>query len=118
MAARNRDWLEFGATDAEVAAYEARHPGALHPRLPYSLAMAAYVIDHEMPVKLEDVLSRRLRALLLDARAAVEAAPRVAALMAALQGRDDDWVRAEIAAFRRLAEGHYLVRETAAAARA
>ncbi len=115
VAARNRDWLELGATDDEVATYEARHAGRLHPHLPYSLAMAAYVIDCEMPVKLEDVLSRRLRALLLDARAAVEAAPQVAALMAALQGRDDTWARAEVAAFRRLAEEHYLVPEVDAA---
>jgi glycerol-3-phosphate dehydrogenase len=108
-AARNPAWLELGATDAEIAAYEGRHPGQLHARLPYSLAMAAYAIDHEMPYRLEDVLARRLRALLLDARAATEAAPRVAALMATLQGRDDAWVRAEVAAFRRLAEEHYLV---------
>jgi glycerol-3-phosphate dehydrogenase len=71
--------------------------------------MAAYTIDHEMPVRLEDVLSRRLRALLLDGRAAAEAAPEVASLMARLQGRDDAWVRAEVDAFRRLAEEHYLV---------
>ncbi len=106
---RDPAWLEFGATAAEIAAYEARHPGLLDPRLPYSLAMAAYTIDHEMPVRLEDVLSRRLRAVLLDARAAMAAAPAVAALMAALQGRDEAWVRAEIAAFRQLVETHHLV---------
>lgn len=106
---RNAVWLELGATDAEIADYEGRYPEALDPRLPYSLAMAAYVIDHEMPVKLEDVLSRRLRALLLDARAAIAVAPRVAALMATLQGRDDAWVTGEVAAFRQLAEAHYLL---------
>ncbi len=106
---RNPAWLEFGATEAEIAAYEERYPGLLDLRLPYSLAMAAYTIEREMPVRLEDVLSRRLRALLLDARAALAAAPRVAALMATLQGRDEDWVHAEIDAFRQLAEGHYLV---------
>lgn len=109
-AGRNPAWLEFGATDAEIAAYEERYPGLLDPRLPYSLAMAAYAIEREMPVRLEDVLSRRLRALLLDARAAVAAAPRVAALMATLQGRDEEWVRAEVAAFRQLAEAHYIAR--------
>ncbi len=106
---RNPAWLEFGATDAEIAAYEERYPGLLDPRLPYSLAMAAYTIEREMPVRLEDVLSRRLRALLLDARAALAAAPHVAALMASLQGRDEDWVRAEVAAFQQLVEAHYLV---------
>lgn len=114
-AGRNPAWLELGATDVEIADYEARYPELLDPRLPYSLAMAAYVIDHEMPVKLEDVLSRRLRALLLDARAAVAAAPRVAALMAALQGRDNLWAAAEVAAFRQLAEEHYLLGTSSAA---
>lgn len=116
--ARNPAWLELGATDAEVAEYEARHEGRLHPRLPYSLAMVAYVVDHEMPVKLEDVLSRRLRALVLDARAAVEAAPRAVEIMAALQGRGAAWVRAELASFRRLAEEHYLPRADATASAA
>ena len=110
---RDPAWLEFGATAAEAAAYEARHPGMLDPRLPYSLAMAAYAIDREMPVRLEDVLSRRLRAVILDARAAVAAAPRVAALMATLQGRDEDWARAEVEAFRQLAEAHHIVTATA-----
>lgn len=106
---RNPAWLELGATDAEIAEYEGRYPGMLHPRLPYSIAMAAYTIEREMPVKLEDVLSRRLRALLLDARAAIAVAPQVASLMATLQGRDEAWARAEVEAFRRLAEGHYLI---------
>lgn len=107
---RDPAWSEFGATDAEVAAYEADYPGLLHPRLPYSVAMTAFTIEQEMPVHVEDVLSRRLRALLLDARAAIEAAPAVAALMATLLGRDAAWMRDEVAAFRRLAEEHYLIK--------
>lgn len=102
-------WQEFGATEAEIASYEAEYPGDLHPRLAYSMAMAAYVIDNEMPVHLEDVLSRRLRALILDAHAALEAAPKVAELMARLQGHDEAWVRQEIETFHDLANQHYLV---------
>jgi glycerol-3-phosphate dehydrogenase len=99
-------WFEIGASPAEIADYEARYPGELHPALPYSLAMTAYVIEHEMPVRLDDVLSRRLRALYLDARAAIAAAPRTAELMASLQGHDDAWAAAEVAAFTELAEKH------------
>lgn len=95
-------WREFGADISTIARLEQQYPGALHPRLPYTVAMAAYVIQHEMPVHLEDVLSRRLRALLLDARAAVECARPVAELMAALQGRDTAWVADEVEAFQRL----------------
>jgi glycerol-3-phosphate dehydrogenase len=96
-------WREFGADAETVRRLEIEHPGALHPDLPYSFAIAAHVIREEMPVKVEDVLSRRLRALLLNARAAVECAPRVAALMASLQGRDDAWAAREVEDFRRLA---------------
>ena len=101
-------WKELGATPAEISSYEQRFPGSLHPRLPYSLAMAAFVIEQEMPVRLEDVLSRRLRALILDCQATVEASPQVAALMARLQGRDEAWVQQEVSAFKRLAEGYSL----------
>jgi glycerol-3-phosphate dehydrogenase len=89
-------WKELGATDQEIREYETRYPGALHDRLPYSLAMIAYVIDREMPVHLDDVLSRRLRALLLDAPASVEAARRVAELMAQRQGQDQGWAKREV----------------------
>jgi glycerol-3-phosphate dehydrogenase len=37
-------WREFGAAPDEIARYEVRYPGGLHPRLPYTRAMAAYVI--------------------------------------------------------------------------
>jgi glycerol-3-phosphate dehydrogenase len=101
-------WRAFGASAAEVASYEARYQGSLHPNLPYTFAMAAFVIDTEMPRHLEDVLSRRLRALYLDARAAVVAAPRVAELMAQLTGQSEEWARTEVGAFRCLAQKHLL----------
>lgn len=101
-------WREFGASAEAIAQLEAEHPGPLHPRLPYTNAMAAYVIQHEMPVHLEDVLSRRLRALLLDARAALECAPAIASLMATLQGRSAAWTARELENFRRLVNGYIL----------
>lgn len=101
-------WRELGASAQEIFEYEAAHAGMLHPRLPYSYAMAAYVIDNEMPVNLDDVLSRRLRALLLDADAAVAAAPGVAKLMAQKRGHDDAWVAAQIERFGALARAYGL----------
>jgi glycerol-3-phosphate dehydrogenase len=56
----------------------------------------------------EDVLSRRTRMLLLDARASVEAAPLAAALMAAELGRDDAWRRDQLETYRRLAKDYLL----------
>lgn len=100
------DWRELGASQAEARDFDARFPGRLSPRLPYTLGMAAFVIEREMPVKLDDVLARRLRALFLDVGAAIESAPAVARLMAQLQGRDDGWSAAQVADFTALAQ-HY-----------
>ena len=56
----------------------------------------------------DDVLSRRTRSLVLDARAAMEAAPLVARLLASELGRDGGWVQAQIESFTDLAEGYLL----------
>ena len=101
-------WCEFGLSDEQGAGWEARFPGRLHPNLPYSMGMAAFVVAEEMPGRLEDVLSRRLRALVLDARAAIACAPAVASLMAQLQNKDAAWQAREVADFNRLAQT-YLV---------
>ncbi|MEN9800187.1 MAG: hypothetical protein RL653_3884 [Pseudomonadota bacterium] len=72
----------------------------LHPRLPYLAAEVVWAAREEMARTVEDVLDRRTRALVLDARAAWEAAPRVAALLARELGRDEHWVQAQLQAFR------------------
>jgi glycerol-3-phosphate dehydrogenase len=54
----------------------------------------------------EDVLARRTRALFLDARAALEAAPRVADVLARELGRSDDWKARDLEAFRTVAAGY------------
>ncbi len=57
--------------------------------LPYLRAEAVYAARHEMARSVDDVLSRRTRARLLDRRASVEAAPEVARLLAAEHGWDE-----------------------------
>lgn len=80
----------------------------LHPKLPYRKAAVVWAARHEMARTVEDVLARRTRALLLDARAAAEAATETARLMAAELGRDDAWQNSQIAEFQRLAAGYRL----------
>jgi glycerol-3-phosphate dehydrogenase len=80
----------------------------LHPALPYLAAEVVWAARHEMARTVEDVLSRRTRALLLDARASIEAAPRVAELLARELGRDDSWRRAQVTAFAELAKDYVL----------
>lgn len=80
----------------------------LHPRLPYFTGEVAWAARREMARGVEDVLARRTRALLLDARASVEVAPAVAAILAAELGRDEAWQAAQVAAYRAVAEGYIL----------
>ena len=67
-----------------------------------------WAVRHEMARTVEDVLARRTRALFLNARAAIEMAPAVAALMAAELGRDDAWIAAQVRAFGEVAKNYTL----------
>lgn len=78
----------------------------IHPDLPVLWVEIAWGVRREMARRLEDVLARRTRALILDARAAVVAAPAVARFMAQELGRDDGWARRETESFRVLAKNH------------
>ncbi len=80
----------------------------LHPRLPYIAAEVIWAVRYEMARTVEDVLARRMRALFLDARAAVEMAPAVARLMAVELGRDAHWEKEQLVSFGAIAK-NYLV---------
>jgi glycerol-3-phosphate dehydrogenase len=78
----------------------------LHEALEVTGAQVVWSARHEMARTVEDALSRRTRALLLDAAAAIEAAPAVAALLAEELGRDDAWQRREVEQFAATARGY------------
>jgi glycerol-3-phosphate dehydrogenase len=61
-----------------------------------------------MAVFLDDVLSRRTRALILDARASMEAAPDVVRVMAKEMGKDEEWEKDQLERYLRRASA-YLV---------
>ncbi len=84
----------------------------LDAALPFTRAEVVYAVREEMARTVEDVLSRRTRALLLDARAAARAAPGVARTMARELGEGEDWIVAQTAAFAALARRFYELPET------
>jgi glycerol-3-phosphate dehydrogenase len=63
----------------------------LHPALPHTGAEVVWAVRVEMARTVIDVLARRTRALLLNAKAALAMAPRAAELMAKELGRDAAW---------------------------
>ena len=81
-----------GSAAAEVQALIAADPSLGRPLvdgLPYLRAEAVYAAMHEMATSVEDILSRRTRALLLDRTATERAAAAVADLVAPVLGWDD-----------------------------
>ncbi|MEM9087244.1 MAG: glycerol-3-phosphate dehydrogenase/oxidase [Cyanobacteria bacterium P01_F01_bin.53] len=86
-------------------------PGAnspLHTHLPYTEADVRWAARYEMARTVEDVLSRRTRSLLLDAAASIEAAPKVAKILAEELNFSDAWQQSQIQTYRTLANGYLL----------
>jgi glycerol-3-phosphate dehydrogenase len=71
-------------------------------------AEVRWAVRHELARTVEDVLARRTRALFLDARASMAAAPAVADILAAELGHDTAWAQDQAYAYRKLARGYLL----------
>jgi glycerol-3-phosphate dehydrogenase len=78
----------------------------IHPDYPYTKAEVKWFIDHEMAVTVEDILARRIRLLFLDAKAAIEAAPVVADMLAIQAGHTVQWKQEQLKEFIQLAKGY------------
>ena len=99
-------------SDAEkiqaLAAASAELAKPLDAKLPQIAAEVVWAAREEMARTVEDVLARRTRALLLNARAAVAMAPLTAQLLARELGREEAWAAAEVARFTDLAAQYML----------
>ena len=101
----------FGTDAAAVrtiAEGEAGMAERLDGALPFTFAEVVYAVRAEMARTVEDVLSRRTRALLLDAGAARRAAAGVARVMAKEMGAPEGWAEGQAAAFDRVARTYYV----------
>lgn len=98
----------YGTDFAEIAKIqtELNNFAKIHPALPYLQAEVVYQIRYEQAKTIEDVLARRTRALFLDAKAATEAAPLVANLMAKHLNKDKAWVEQQLEEFYQIANGY------------
>jgi glycerol-3-phosphate dehydrogenase len=74
----------------------------LHKDLPYTKAEIIWICRNEMVVNIDDVLSRRTRALLINARASAEIAPLVTRVIADESGYDENWQKAQVDAYNEL----------------
>ena len=101
----------YGSDAPEVEKLEQEDPGLgepLHPALPYTGAEVVWAVRFEMARTLEDVLARRTRALFLNARAALEMAPRVVELMRVEMKCDAGWSASQLEQFQAVAQNYLL----------
>ncbi|MCF6350128.1 MAG: glycerol-3-phosphate dehydrogenase/oxidase [Flavobacteriaceae bacterium] len=71
-------------------------------------AQVVWAVKNEYARNVEDFLSRRTRALLLDAKESIKMAPIVAKIMADELGRDKKWEEEQVKKFNKLAKGYLL----------
>ncbi|NEW81029.1 MAG: glycerol-3-phosphate dehydrogenase/oxidase [Mariniphaga sp.] len=78
----------------------------IDPRFPYTRAEIIWICKNEMPVTIEDILSRRTRALFQNARASAEIAVEIAALMASEFGHDAKWQQEQIELYNQFVKNY------------
>ena len=71
-------------------------------------AQVLWAVQEEMACTVEDVLARRTRALLLDARESVRISRTVAEIMAKALHKDDEWVRQQVSEYGAMADKYVL----------
>jgi glycerol-3-phosphate dehydrogenase len=99
----------YGSDASELRAMMQSDPSLaerVSARLEFQKAEVIWHVRYDMARTVEDVLARRTRALLLDAKAALKAAPAVAQLMAEELGRDEKWRKRTVDDFESVARMH------------
>ena len=107
------DWLDpFYFYGEDAAALRGSMPhcteGWLSPRLQIHAAQVYWAVEHEMARTVEDILSRRTRCLLIDARESVRIAPQIARIMANALQRDEKWQQQQLEDFYQIARNYIL----------
>lgn len=104
------DFKKYGSDGVKIRKLLQERPN-LEARLHKDFALyeveVVWAVRQEMAMTLEDVLARRLGVLFQDARAALEMAPRVVAIMAEELGRSREWEQGQLDYFAQVAQ-HYL----------
>ena len=90
----------------ELAKAEPGLDAVLSESLNLIKAQVVWAVREEMARTLDDVLSRRIRCILLDAREAMRVAPQVAAIIAKEMGKDIAWEQQQVSEFIQLAENY------------
>ncbi len=99
----------YGSDESAILAMTEKNPALgerLSEKYAYTVAEVIWAVREEMALTVDDVLSRRVRLLIVDAREAVKAAPRVAEIMAEELGHDRKWIEEQIREFTAIASNY------------
>lgn len=80
---------------------------ALHSNLPYTAAELLFAIEHEMARTVEDLLARRTRCLLLDAKASLDVAPFAAKLLSKTLKKGQSFENKQVKEYAKLSQNYY-----------
>ncbi len=107
-----KDPYYFYGSDKELMLGLAKNEPETNETLSESLnllkAQVIWAVRNEMALTVEDVLARRTRCLLLDARESARIAPKVAAIMAKELGKDKAWEEKQVDEFVKLTKNYLL----------
>jgi glycerol-3-phosphate dehydrogenase len=98
--------IPYGDKAVELMELENSDPSStqlIHPDLPYRYSQIFWAIQNEHVIHLDDILIRRTRSLILNAKATIEVAPMIAELMAKELGKNSEWVVVESERFFEIA---------------
>lgn len=104
-------WYYYGSDYARIQELMKTDPSlqeVLSPAFQITRAQIVWAVREEMARRVEDVLSRRIRLLFLDAAEAGRIAPAVAAIMAEELHKGQDWIDAELKSFEEEVKGYQL----------
>lgn len=107
----NHPLYRYGSDIINIEHLQYKHSrlkSKLHPKYEYTLAEVVWAIEYEMAMTVEDILARRIRLLFLDAKAAIECAPKVAKFLAKYYKYDKQWEAQEVDRFNAVAKQYVL----------
>ena len=108
---RNGHWQVYGSDANAIQDLVSKNSSLgnkLHAKYDFIEAEVVWSCHNEMIVNVEDFLARRVRFLLLDAKASLEVAPKVAQIMANELGKDQSWIDSQIQQYTTLVKNYTL----------
>ncbi|WP_306429469.1 glycerol-3-phosphate dehydrogenase/oxidase [Sphingobacterium sp. E70] len=108
---RSNHMYIYGSDQEAIRALEQENPvwgEKLVEHLEFKKAEVLWAVRNELAQTVEDVLSRRVRILFLDAKAAITAAPEVASILAQELGKDENWQKNQVENFEKVAKNYIL----------